>query len=221
MLHDEVFPITPHCEQGKPLFNFYSQIDEHIDCADAVERRQQNLFNYLSSFDAIPSVLIVGEAPGWRGCRFSGVPFTSEAQLANNQLPFKGSATSVYPTPLSELSASCFWKEMQAYHPNFLVWNGMPFHPHHPNKPTSNRPISIKELRAYEHILEQAIHLIKPQYILAVGLKAALCLEDLSLSYISIRHPSHGGSPQFRQSMHSFMNSLRPTSKSSEKNRWD
>ncbi len=212
MLQDEVFPVTPQWHQGKPLFNFFSQINENLDRADAAERRRQNLFNYLSSFDALPTILIVGEAPGWKGCRFSGVPFTSEAQLASNKLPFKGAPTSVFLTPLSELSASCFWKGMQAFHPNFLVWNGIPYHPHHPNNPTSNRPISRKELRIYIHILAQVVHILQPQYILAVGLKAAFCLDDLSLPYISIRHPSHGGNMQFQQAMHSFMSSLQFTS---------
>lgn len=209
MLKEEVFPVIPRYEQGKPLFNLYAQVNEDFENADAAQLRQQNLYNYLSSFPRIPTVLVIGEAPGWRGCRFSGVPFTSEAQLASSILPFSGVRTSLFAEPLREISASCFWKELQKFHPNFLAWNCMPFHPHQPDQPISNRSLSLQEMRVYQPILVHLIRLLEPECILAVGQKAALSLGDLSIPHIPIRHPAHGGYRQFRQEIHAALSQFR------------
>ena len=64
--------------------------------------RQGNLLNYLLHFEGKPRYLIVGEAPGPWGCRFSGVPFTSERQLAQGELPFAGEPTSIHNPPVAE-----------------------------------------------------------------------------------------------------------------------
>ena len=44
--------------------------------------RRQNLYIYLNFMQNLPtSVLLVGEAPGHRGCKLTGIPFTSEKIL--------------------------------------------------------------------------------------------------------------------------------------------
>ena len=46
------------------------------------ETRRQNLRRYWQQMAILrPSVLLVGEAPSYRGCRLTGIPFTSEAIL--------------------------------------------------------------------------------------------------------------------------------------------
>ena len=77
-----------------PSFNPYLDIDNEVDLANAAQIRRININNYLSSFRRQPRVLVLGEAPGWRGCRFSGIPFTSEAQLISQSLPFSGRPSS-------------------------------------------------------------------------------------------------------------------------------
>lgn len=55
------------------VFNQYS-----IEFSDNKVRRN-NLRLYLNQISQLrPKVLLVGEAPGYHGCRFTGVPFTSE-----------------------------------------------------------------------------------------------------------------------------------------------
>lgn len=47
--------------------------------------RRDNLLTYLiQMYKLKPRVILVGEAPGYRGCRLTGVPFTSEHLLMNN-----------------------------------------------------------------------------------------------------------------------------------------
>src|SRR2546423_5307326 len=62
------------------LFNQYTTADPAFDVPDAAERRLGNLTHYLETF-AEARYLLVGEAAGFRACRFSGVPFTDETQL--------------------------------------------------------------------------------------------------------------------------------------------
>ena len=46
--------------------------------------RRHNLLLYLQQMLIFnPQILLVGEAPGYRGCRLTGVPFTSELILVN------------------------------------------------------------------------------------------------------------------------------------------
>lgn len=55
------------------VFNPYSDNDPF----GAVRRK--NLQIYLENMKILkPKVLLVGEAPGYNGCRYSGIPFTSE-----------------------------------------------------------------------------------------------------------------------------------------------
>ncbi|MFA4936156.1 MAG: hypothetical protein WC568_10015, partial [Candidatus Methanoperedens sp.] len=79
-----LFPTT------EVLFNQYKQVNLDVDLPNAHEIRKQNLRNYLESFSEKPSILVVGEAAGPWGCRFSGVPFTGEKQLCMHNLPFSG-----------------------------------------------------------------------------------------------------------------------------------
>ncbi|UCG25887.1 MAG: hypothetical protein JSW55_07845, partial [Chloroflexota bacterium] len=72
-----------------PVFNQYaSNLSGEAAQANAV--RRANLRLYLSQIAAAgPALLLVGEAPGYRGCRLTGVPFTSEAILLDERIrPF-------------------------------------------------------------------------------------------------------------------------------------
>jgi hypothetical protein len=113
------------------LFNPYSGCHPELDVPNAPHIRRQNLHNYLESFAQLPDVLLVGEAPGPNGCRFSGVPFTNERQLAKDQLPFKGQPTSRAAKLYAEVSANVVWETIGKFHPHFFLWNSIPFHPHH------------------------------------------------------------------------------------------
>ena len=72
------------------LFNQYRDADPALDIPNAPQTRRSNLLNYLAACPDRPDLLIVAEAPGPHGCRFTGVPFTSEEQLMSDALPFPG-----------------------------------------------------------------------------------------------------------------------------------
>ena len=118
--------------------------------------------------------VLVGEAPGYRGARVSGIPFTSERQLTGVG-PAEASATIVHRT-LAELDVE----------DDVLLWNVVPTHP---GTATSNRTPTRAEIRAAGVFLHE---LTRGRTVLAVGRVAAA-----ALNAPDVRHPSHGGTLAF------------------------
>ena len=213
LFEDELFPM----ESTPNLFNQYRDKDDRLDLHNANELRKQNLWSYLKSYSEKPSVLIVGEAAGPWGCRFSGVPFTGEKQLSDESLPFPGHRTS-RDNPLLKVrksppyiskSAKIFWDAMKPFHPKFFVWDCVPFHPHNPEEILSIRTPTSKELNPFLKILRSIKKIIYPTYNLAIGRKAQNAFSRIGEESIYIPHPSHGGANEFRTKIEGFFNMIR------------
>lgn len=158
-------------------FNFYRD-------GDGAALRRRRLRDYLEEH-GLSSLLLVGEAPGYRGARISGIPFTSERQLTGRG-PAEATATIVRRT-LAELNL------------DVLCWNVVPTHP---GTAGSNRRPSRAEVAAARPFLDE---LASGRRILAVGRLAAAVTEA---PYI--RHPSHGGAAEFRAGLLRFAAGGRP-----------
>jgi uracil-DNA glycosylase family 4 len=139
--------------------------------------RCRRLEAYLEARDAA-TVLLVGEAPGYRGARVSGIPFTSERQLSGAG-PAEATATIVQRV-LLELGLT----------ERVLLWNVVPTHP---GTRTSNRAPTPREV---EGGLPFAVELAEGRAVVGVGRIAAAALEA---PYV--RHPSHGGARAFRDQL--------------------
>ena len=94
-----------------------------------------NLYLYLKNISKLkPTILLVGEAPGYKGCKKSGIPFTSERILKEN--PFFGLENGYIirkeKKPESESTATKIWQELNNIKHQFLplFWNSFPFHPY-------------------------------------------------------------------------------------------
>jgi len=190
------------------LFNPYRDNDPLLDLPNGNQIRKQNLLNYINSFPKKPPVLVLGEAPGIKGCRFSGVPFTSEEQLCNKKLPFEGLQSSNKTVPYSENTATIFWKVMLPYYHKIFVWNCVPFHPHKKRQNKTNRKPTQKEITTFLPLLKEIISLLQPQFILAIGRNAEFALQAIEISPLYIRHPSHGGAKIFEEKIKNFFNTL-------------
>jgi len=199
-LSERVFPLKT--EDG--LFNQYRDDVKGIDRRGGAKIRRENLLGYLSSFKRKPQVLLVGEAPGPWGCRFSGIPFTGEGPLSRGELPFAGRQSSASEIPYSERSGDIFWDALRSHHPRFLVWNTIPFHPHRPGEPLSIRKPKISEVKAHLDLLAEIVGIIRPSRIAAIGRVAENALERIGQNSIYIRHPSHGGEQKFRAGIRSL-----------------
>jgi len=195
----QFFERTVFAEPSTPtLFNQYNEAALGFDKADAVTIRRENLRTYVSHFDRRPTILLVGEAPGPNGCRFSGVPFTSEFQLVSQSLPFAGRQSSSRAEPYKEASATTFWSAMEGFESQAFVWNCVPFHPHQEGTPLSIRAPTTAEIREYAHILRGLVDVLQPRHVVSIGNHAARSLRELGISAQHVRHPSHGGAPEFR-----------------------
>jgi len=120
-------------------------------------------------------VLLVGEAPGYRGARVSGIPFTSERQLTGTG-PAEATATIVRRT-LAEL----------ALEDEVVLWNLVPTHP---GTASSNRPPTRSEIEESGPFLRE---LAAGRRVVAIGR-----LAHARLGGPYVRHPSHGGAAAFR-----------------------
>jgi uracil-DNA glycosylase len=152
-------------------FNFYREGED-------ADLRCRRLVKYLE-VNADASILLVGEAAGYRGARISGIPFTSERQLTGRG-PAEASAT-IVRRGLTEL-------ELDA-----LCWNVVPTHPGTEN---SNRRPTRLEVEASRPFLDE---LARGRRIIAVGRLAA---RTTGAPYV--RHPAHGGAAGFRAGLLAF-----------------
>ena len=152
-------------------YNFYRE-------GDGAALRRGRLARYLDEHGA-DRVLLVGEAPGFRGARISGIPFTSERQLTGGD-PAEATAT-IVQTVLAELELGA------------LCWNVVPTHP---GTECSNRRPTTTEVADSLPFLEE---LARGRRILAVG---RLAERVTGAPYL--RHPSHGGAAGFRAGLLRF-----------------
>ena len=143
----------------------------------AAPHLRSRLARYLGS-RAQAAVVLVGEAPGYRGARVSGIPFTSERQLTGAG-PAEATATIVHRV-LDRLGIE----------DEVLLWNVVPTHP---GDAASNRRPTRAEVEASAPFLEE---LTGDRVPIAVGRLAAAALDA---PYI--RHPSHGGAAEFEQGL--------------------
>jgi len=145
------------------------------------ELRRGRLRAYLEA-RAEATVVLVGEAAGYRGARVSGIAFTSERQLTGTG-PAEASATVVHRV-LRELGLE----------ESVLLWNVVPTHP---GTATSNRRPTRAEVDAAAPFLAE---LTRGRTAIAVGLLAAASVEA---PYV--RHPSHGGGAEFRHDLEELL----------------
>lgn len=136
--------------------------------------RCRNVLRYLTAHWSA-RVVLVGEAPGQRGCRLSGVPFTSLRQLTGSG-PSEKSATIVHGI-LRQLGVE---REV-------LLWNASMLFP------PGNRDPLPAELAASRGLLRTVCN---GRTVYAVGRFAA---DVTGAPYI--RHPSRGGKPRFSEAM--------------------
>jgi uracil-DNA glycosylase len=206
LLQERLFPIP----STATLFNPYASGRSQADLPGGDQIRRENLLSYLGTFRRPPSMMVVGEAFGWRGGRFSGVPFTSEAQLCRQRLPFPGHRSGRQAAPYGESSATIFWRHLAPFHPRFLAWNCIPLHPHKPGRPLSNRTPSRREIDAFAGLLAELLDRVHPRQVVALGRSAERALQQIGIPATYVRHPSHGGAAAFQAGIEALWGTSRP-----------
>ena len=166
------------------------------------EMYRYNLLHYLHHLQTTKiDIMLIGEAPGYRGCALTGIPFTDEIQLKYSGNDY---ALGAWPRlnkigNTSERSATIIWSALRKYHITPLLWNIFPFHPYQACKARSNRTPTQTELKEgikYVHTLT-SIFAIEDSQIFTIGKKAKTALGLTDDSHC-IRHPANDYKKEFQ-----------------------
>jgi uracil-DNA glycosylase len=176
--------------------NQYSWRDSELDLPEGPAVRTANLLTYLRSHSS-PKVLLVGEAPGYRGCRFSGIAFTSERSLPVSRW------SSTRASGWQESSATIVQRTLNrlGIERSTLLWNAVPTHPA-AESPLSNRTPSKEELEEGAEWFQRMTRLARPALVVAVGRSAS---GVLPAGVACVRHPANGGAGAFSQQLESVL----------------
>lgn len=199
------------------VFNPWMDVDKENDMGPrSPEIRNGHLRHYLESRLETVKYIIIGEAVGYQGGHFSGIPMTSERILLGFQndrgihpedvlLDMKPQRTSKPDKILrgfTEPTATIVWGTLlksQLKPTQFVLWNAFAWHPFDPKKGMlSNRKPNAKEMADSSHILAQFVTLFPDTTIIAMGKVAEEWLNNLRIDCYPVRHPARGGASQFR-----------------------
>ena len=127
-----------------------------------------NLKLYLENMLFLkPDTILIGEAPGYKGCRWTGIPFTSEKVLLGEYKEKhlfgvnNGYRIRDIKRPQAEATATIMWTYLTTFNVYPLLWNAFPFHPHFPGEFDSNRKPSSKELDVGKNILQELLDIFQ------------------------------------------------------------
>lgn len=177
--------------------------------SEANAQRRVNLVRYLQEMhDRDPKVLLLGEAPGFRGMRITGVPFTNRTMFQGpaNSFGLFG-AGSGYEVPAeaagvaAEPTATVMWEVLAELRFLPLLWSACPWHTHEPGRPRSNRTPRVSEASLGTAFRQELTDLFGIETVVAVGNVAHRSLLRSGIDAPRIRHPSHGGRSGFKQGL--------------------
>lgn len=196
------------------VFNPWWQIDEENDIPQAPRIRREQLRAYLCDRLGKARLVIIGEALGYRGGHFSGIPMTSERLLLGRKTGIAPERILLGITPqrtskpqkcldgFSEPTATIVWStllRLELSAAEFVLWNAFPWHSFDPRRGRlSNRTPTNSEQSAGIPVLKAFLDLFPCHEVVALGRIAAAQLKNLAVSARYVRHPASGGAKLFR-----------------------
>jgi hypothetical protein len=200
------------------VFNPWWQVDKENDIGqNAPSIRRKQLRAYLRKRLGKVKLAVIGEAVGYRGGHFSGIPMTSERillgkkkevgiepqQVLSSIKPRRTSKPAKCPGGFSEPTATIVWStllKLGLSPEQFVLWNAFPWHSFDPRRGMlSNRMPTRKERSAGLSVLKAFLDLFPCDEIVALGNVAAMQLKELNVNTRRVRHPASGGAKVFRQ----------------------
>jgi len=198
--------------------------------APAIRRRQ--LAAYLTRRRDTARLMLVAEAPGYQGARFSGIAMTCERTLLGRKpgVPPEvvlgdgpGQRTSHPDTGRNrpetahgfcEPTASIVWRELVALGltDRAVLWNVFPFHPHRDAAPLTNRTPSQAEVAAHLDVIADLQSHFAAARVICIGNTARDHLHPLYPDLPALRHPANGGASKFRDGLRRLVDASAPVS---------
>jgi uracil-DNA glycosylase len=209
------------------VFNPWWQVDKQNDISrNAPTIRRDQLRACLCERLGKARLAVIGEALGYRGGHFSGIPMTSErillgkkkhdgimpGQVFSSIAPRRTSKSQICREGLSEPTATIVWStllKLGLSPEQFVLWNAFPWHSFDPRRGMlSNRTPNKKEGAAGLSVLKAFLDLFPCDEIVALGKVAASQLEQLHANVQRVRHPASGGARLFRQQIVEVVNAV-------------
>ena len=209
------------------VFNPWWEVDEQNDVGrNAPAIRRQQLRAYLQKRVGKANVAVIGEAVGYRGGHFSGIPMTSERLLLGRSKkvclksndffsgikPRRTSKPEKRPHGFAEPTATIVWGTLLrgSLKPDqFVLWNAFPWHSFDSRRGMlSNRMPNKSERVAGLPVLKAFLELFSCDQVVALGKIAAAQLEELDVNAHCVRHPASGGAKLFRQQIAKIVQEL-------------
>jgi uracil-DNA glycosylase len=200
------------------VFNPWWQVDKQNDTVrNAAAIRREQLAAYLRRRLGKVKLTIIGEALGYRGGHFSGIPMTSERmllgkmkeagvepqQILSSIKPRRTSKSAKCPDGFSEPTATIVWStilKLGLGPERFVIWNAFPWHSYDPRRGLlSNRTPNESERSAGLPVLKAFLKLFPYDEVVALGKIAAAQLRKLGVDARYLRHPASGGAKVFRK----------------------
>jgi hypothetical protein len=186
------------------LFNPWKDLCPDDESWNGPDVKLERLAAHL---DCSPEIILCGEAPGYQGCRHSGIAFTSERLLMEGKIPripaIQDRLTK-RERPFSEPSATIVWNTLYrlGIAEKTILWNAVQLHPYKTGDPLSNRTPTSAEVALGVPAMRMLVEAFPSARIVAVGKKSEGLLSSLGISLAAtVRHPANGGSVLFSQSM--------------------
>jgi hypothetical protein len=209
------------------VFNPWWQVDKENDIGrNAPAIRRDQLRAYFRERLGKARLAVVGEALGYRGGHFSGIPMTSErillgkkkddgmmpAQVFSSITPRRTSKSRKCSDGFSEPTATIVWStllQLGLSPEQFVLWNAFPWHSFDPRLGMlSNRMPNKAECSAGLAVLKAFLKLFPCDQIITLGKIAATQLEELEVDADCVRHPASGGAKLFRQQISKLVSKL-------------
>lgn len=189
-------------ELPENVFNLYRHDVPELDARGGAAKRRENLRRYLKAITA-PTYAFIGIAPGYRGARFTGVPFSDEDRLC-----FPGSCydrSSTRERAYREATAGVVLDVLGSRR-DVVCWNIVPWHPHQAGEPLSNADPDAETIEYGMQALEWFFNRLYPEAKpVAVGKLPEKMLQGFKVRdkevklAATLRHPARGGANEFRQ----------------------
>jgi uracil-DNA glycosylase len=200
------------------VFNPWWQVDKQNDIGcNAPAIRRKHLRAYLHRRLGKVKLVVIGEALGYRGGHFSGIPMTSERILLGKKENAGIKPEHVFsscearrtskreqcPDGFSEPTATIVWSTLLRLGlkpEKFVLWNAFPWHSFDPRRGLlGNRMPNKYERSAGLSVLNAFLDLFPCEEIVALGNVAASQLKELNVEFHRVRHPASGGARLFRK----------------------
>lgn len=215
-LAQALIDLLPRSAPG--LFNPWRQSCEFDTVDNGPQQRLERLAMHL---DCDPQIILVGEAPGYQGCRYSGIAFSSERLLLEGAIPRVprcAGRLSTRTLPFSEPSATIVWKVLYRHGvaERAILWNALQMHPFREGLPWSNRTPSPDEVSLGGAAIRLLVQTFPQAKVVAVGRKAEGALTAVGVDgYDSIRHPANGGAREFADGLAKVIEVIRSAANTS------